>query len=725
MTKPSQNRCKPAPLASSSLTAVTLRQQAEQQLFLLHVKARKTRVLTEAQRLVHELQVHQIELQMQNAELLESRAHTENLLEKYTDLYDFSPTGYFSLTADGRIELVNLTGASLLGQARADLNGRLLGRHLQAGQQPVLHAFLARVFSSVDRQTCEVTLGPDGGASRTVHLEAQHLPDQSTCRTVMRDVTERKQAGEKLRMSEIRYRRLFEAAHDGVLLLDPKTRKITDANPFMTVLLGYSRDQLIGKELFEIGLLKDAAVSQAMFRQLLQSHQVRYENLPLKARDGHPQEVEVVANLYQEDDHAIIQCNIRDITQRKQMEEALRASEVRFRTLFTLGPVAVYSCDASGKIQDFNDRAVELWGRKPAHHTGGEKFCGSFRMSRPDGRRLLHARCPMAEVLQGRIPEVRDTEVIIERPDRSRLTCIVNINPLKNEHGEIIGAINCFYDITERQRIATAERRTAVLAAANQEAKREIARSRVVELSLRKSEQSQRALLAESQLLHVQLRNLTRQIITAQEEERKKISRELHDDVMQTLVGINAALGALGKRAKVNPLTLRRNIAQTHRLVKTSLLAVHRFARDLRPAVLDDFGLIPALQAYCKNLETRRKFKVHLTTPNDLPGLENGKQTILFRVAQEALSNVARHARATVVELRITEIPGAVRIEIHDNGKSFHVRSVLAPGKSKRLGLVGMRERVEMVGGQLVIQSSPRRGTLVRADIPMDPSKTT
>ncbi len=141
---------------------------------------------------------------------------------------------------------------------------------------------------------------------------------------IIRDVTERNEHQEKVLVSEIRYRRLFEAAHDGVLLLDPETCKIIDANPFMTKMLGYPHDQLIGKELFEIGLLRDEAASQEMFRRLKRTNQVRYEDLPLEGLDGRHQEVEVVANLYDENDRSVIQCNIRDITERKRNEEHVR-----------------------------------------------------------------------------------------------------------------------------------------------------------------------------------------------------------------------------------------------------------------------------------------------------------------------------------------------------------------------------------------------------------------
>src|SRR5436190_23503832 len=127
--------------------------------------------------------------------------------------------------------------------------------------------------------------------------------------------------------------------------------------------------------------------------------------------------------------------------------EALRKSEERFRALFELGPVAVYSCDAEGVIQEFNRRAAELWGREPKLGDTDEGFCGSFRMIRPDGSVLAHAECPMAEVLSGKIPEMRDAEVRIERTDGSHSQVIVNIRPLKNQRGDITGAINCFYDI--------------------------------------------------------------------------------------------------------------------------------------------------------------------------------------------------------------------------------------------------------------------------------------
>jgi PAS domain S-box-containing protein len=130
-----------------------------------------------------------------------------------------------------------------------------------------------------------------------------------------------------LSASELRYRRLFETAHDGILLVDPETRKIIDANPFMVEFLGYTHDEFVGRELFEIGLLKDEVASQVAFRALQTTGSIRYEDLPLLTKDGRSVDVEFVSNLYDEGGDPVIQCNVRDITARKKSDDARRAAK--------------------------------------------------------------------------------------------------------------------------------------------------------------------------------------------------------------------------------------------------------------------------------------------------------------------------------------------------------------------------------------------------------------
>jgi two-component system, chemotaxis family, CheB/CheR fusion protein len=165
---------------------------------------------------------------------------------------------------------------------------------------------------------------------RSLLLNARMLSEPGSNRKEIllgiRDISEVLTFQADLRRSELRYRRHFESARDGVLLVDPTTRQIIDANPFMTELLGYTRGELCGKELFEIGLLKDRAASETAFRQLQEEGQIRFEDLPLQTKTGQRRDVEFVSNQYHEDGERIIQCNIRDITGRVKAEAALRES---------------------------------------------------------------------------------------------------------------------------------------------------------------------------------------------------------------------------------------------------------------------------------------------------------------------------------------------------------------------------------------------------------------
>ena len=179
--------------------------------------------------------------------------------------------------------------------------------------------------------------------------------------TVTYDISERKKTEERLRTSEIRYRRLFEAAHDGVLILDPATQKIIDANPFMTKLLGYSRDELVGMELFQIGFLGEAQASQDMFQTLKEKWQIRYEHLPLRSEEGVVREVEVVANLYDEEGRTVVQCNVRDISERKRAEANAQVlmAEVNHRARNMLAVVQAVA-QQSAKLGDPQTFAARL-----------------------------------------------------------------------------------------------------------------------------------------------------------------------------------------------------------------------------------------------------------------------------------------------------------------------------------------------------------------------------
>jgi PAS domain S-box-containing protein len=571
-----------------------LRRRAELLLKGSSAKPRALRREADAQHLVHELQVHQIELELQNSELKKARDQSELLLQKYTDLYEYAPAGYFSLAADGTIRLVNLAGALLVGLERSRLLGQSLLRHVAPECQPVLQTFLHRVFAGANKQTCAVTLRSTGPA-REVSIEAELSVDRQDCLAVVEDITLQRQAEEVLRRNEALFAALIERAPVGIYIVDDQLR-LLQVNPR----------------------------AQPVFSKI----------------------------------HPLIGRNIREIIPllwpRKTAEHILE----RFRhTLRTAEPY--HSTDFSERRRDTGEKEFYEWQLQ--------------RITLPAGQQ--------------------------------RVVCFFN-------------------NITERTRAAAVQRRLDLLAVTYEAANRDIVRRRTVEATLRKSERTQSRLLTESRRLHTQLRHLTRQILTAQEDERKHISRELHDDVMQRLVGINVELSALSRRPAAGARTLKSRLVRTQRLVQQSVAAVHRFARELRPAVLDDLGLIPALRAHCHGLVVRKKFKIRLNIFRGVETLAGDRRTVLFRVAQEALNNVARHAKASRVSLRISKTAHGVRMDIKDDGRSFNVAKALLAKTNARLGLVGMRERIEMVGGSLAISSAPGRGSTVRAEIPFHPEKS-
>jgi len=176
--------------------------------------------------------------------------------------------------------------------------------------------------------------------------------------------------------SEIKYRRLFEAAFDGILILDIDTDKITDVNPYMIRMLGYTKEEFLDKELWEIGLFKDVEESKEAFRQLKILEYITYDNLPLISKDGRRFNVEFVSNVYFENKEKVIQCNIRDITDRIISAEALKISESNLKAIFEYSVEGFLLTDSEGFIKSFNKNALELIFKNPEHEVViGKNIC--------------------------------------------------------------------------------------------------------------------------------------------------------------------------------------------------------------------------------------------------------------------------------------------------------------------------------------------------------------
>ncbi len=321
---------------------------------------------------------------------------------------------------------------------------------------------------------------------------------------------------------------------------------------------------------------------------------------------------------------------------------------------------------------------------------------------------MIHEQALIEQVLP--VGAVAERLAIIKR---AKLFFSEAVIPMEETHRSAMEAHSQL-----RELYASLSRRTTDLASSNRQLKKEIIRRLAAEGSLRKSEQQARILLEQARLQQEEMRLLSHRILLVQEEERKRISRELHDVIAQMLTGINLRLATLKVAAAADSKGLSGKISRTQRLVEKSVNIVHRFARELRPAVLDDLGLIPALQSFLKIFSREAGIRVKLTAFEGVEELSIAKRTALYRVAHEALTNVARHAKAGRAEVNIQKHSNAIGMDISDNGRGFELTHVLHNNKCKRLGLLGIRERVEMVGGKFSVESAPNRGTTIHAMIP-------
>jgi PAS domain S-box-containing protein len=256
---------------------------------------------------------------------------------------------------------------------------------------------------------------------------------------VFHDITERKHAEGTLRVSEIRYRRLFEAAHDGILILDADSGEITDVNPFLTNLLGFSHAELLGKKLWEIGPLRDVFLSKAEFLELQTKGYVRYENLPLQTKAGKRVAVEFVSNVYLAGDQKVIQCNIRDITEQKQRE----AERTRLMTAIEQAAESVVVTDAEGIIEYVNPAfsimtgysREEALGKNPRFLKSGKQDAAFYAS--------LWATILAGQVWRG--------EMINRRKDGGLYTGKMSITPVYNEHRKMTHIVAMKEDITARK----------------------------------------------------------------------------------------------------------------------------------------------------------------------------------------------------------------------------------------------------------------------------------
>lgn len=379
----------------------------------------------------------------------------------------------------------------------------------------------------------------------------------------------------------------------------------------------------------------------------------------------------------------------QEVLQRKSAQEALQESEQKFRSVVESAQDGILTIDERGRLVALNRSAEAMFGYQ-RHEIIGKSV--TRLIPKP-----LRAAAELA------------------------LSCLANGGDQQwfERPVESVGLRRDGVEFSIELTLATWRTRTGMFFTG---VVRDIRARKQAEMELRESRAHYMKLFEEARMMEDNLRQLSNKVLTAQEEERKHISRELHDEIGQTLTAANVSIAILRQHAGQDE-TFRKKVEGASHLLEQCLHLVHRFARELRPSMLDHLGPYAALQSYVKTFTERTGIKAELESSVRADALDVQQGTVLYRVAQESLTNVFKHAQATRVRIVLRQLPRAVCMEIADNGRASPPPEKLNGATRGRLGLLGMQERVRLVNGEFAIESVPRRGTTVRVQIPLLPER--
>jgi PAS domain S-box-containing protein len=657
----------PATSPSFLIVGTGLRRQAEK---LLRKIKRDVAAMPvkDVQQLVHEFQVHQIELEMQNEELRRTQMELEATRDRYMHLHDFSPVGQLTLDTNGTIVEANLRAGTLLGINRQELIGQSLACLLASDDQDLFHRHCQDVLKTGTRQTCEVHLRKKVGASTCVYLKSLAFYDElgriTHWRTVLLDITEWKRAEEALRESEERFRAIMDNSPTMVFLKDTEGRYLQVNRKFEDRFHVASRD-LVGKSDQHIFPPEQAAVFRANDRKVLEAGRpMEFEEVALHD-DGPHTSIVMKFPLLNAQGECYALCGIAtDITDRKRAEE-------KFRGLLESAPDAMVIVNETGTIVLVNSQTERLFGfprqellGRPVEMLIPERFCHQHSQhltgyfSQPKAR-------PMGMGL----------ELFGLRKDGAEFPIEISLSPLHTEEGVLVSA--AIRDVTERKL----------------------------------AEERMRATLEE-------VRMLSGRLATVQEAERTRIARELHDELGVGLTCLKIDLSRLhtlvSERAGASKKVGDKILSMVE-LIDTTMASVQRLVTELRPAVLDDLGLVAAIEWQCQDFQKRTGIPCTCVTSADDIAMEPEPATALFRICQEALTNTARHAQATAVTVKLESRSDSLQLVVADNGLGIRDTKV---SNRRSLGLLGMRERVARFGGEITFEGNPGKGTIVTACLP-------
>lgn len=632
---------------------------------------------------------------LQSEELRRTELELEAARKRYAELHDFSPAGHLTLDVNGTIVEANLKVCTLLGENRKELIGQPLLRFIVGEDEDTFHRHFQDVLKRGTRQTCEVHLRGEAGVSHWVHLESLAVHDESgriiRCMTALLEVSERKQAELELEIQRARLDGIIGSAMDAIITVDEGERVLLFNHAAETMFL-CPAVEAIGQPLERF--------IPERFREAHHDHLSVFLRSPVPSRSavqrgtliglrGNGEEFPFEASI----SHVLVQGKqlltviLRDITERKVAEDALQASNAF--TGAVLNSLTSHICvlDKDGVILKTND-AWKEFSRNNSDRTVagvdvGQNYLDICRRAIGGGESATQVVLDGIEsVLAGNQP-IFSTEYPCHSPEEERWFQM-RVKPLKGARGVVISHT----DISEQVRLARSLERHVLLL----DEKRE------------------------------ELEFLSGKLIQSQEQERQRIACDLHDDFNQRLAGLAVDLEMLERGPAEIPESVSERLSEIREQLGRLSDDLHGLAYTLHPSLLEHIGLEAAIQEHVAQFAKRTGLPVTFTAREVPESLSPDLATCLFRVMQESLQNLSKHAQTTDVTVKLSGSPKGIGLSVRDTGKGFDM-----DGKARErdgLGLVSMQERVRLLGGLLRIHSKLGGGTKVCAWIPRSQGRT-
>ncbi len=592
--------------------------------------------------------------------------------KRYRRIVETANEGVWLLDSNLNTSYVNRQMAEMLGYEPAEMVGRSVYDSYFPTDVERKKRLIERRQQGV-RERFEERLRRRDGSELWVQMAAipvfKDNGEFDGALAMVSEITERKRAEESLRKSEEKFSKAFRQSPMALTITSANDHRYIDVNKSFERFAGWRREDLIGRTPFEIGLWVDPQDRDELIAYVQNEDSLRLFEGRFRMRDGTIRTGLVGAEMIELDGEECELAVGMDITEQKLAAEALRESENKLRLLLDSTAEAIYGIDLEHRCTFCNPACLRILGYERIDQVLGKNMHDLLHHSRADETLFPVEECRVHRVTQTG-EGVHAEDEVFWRANGTSFPVEYSSYPQRRGQ-QVVGAVVAFLDITERK------------------------------------------------LADAALANVSCKLIEAQEQERSRIARELHDDISQRLALLTIELERLRETSPDLPPEARSRLGELKNRSAEIASDVQSLSHELHSSKLEYLGMAPAMRALCHELSRQNKIEIvfcHDDVPSTVP---KDIALCLFRVLQEALQNAVKHSGVRRIDVELRYASDAINLSVRDSGSGFDRDDAL---KTRGLGLISMTERMKLVGGRISIDSEPQRGTAIRASVPLSKS---